>query len=92
MTGLPNAVSARGCTGTIRPLKPIVAAAPTRDVAQPEFSDAPTIAMLCGVKNSRSRSTVTSSRTAFWLAAASSDWPEWVMLECSFSRSLSRSR
>ena len=59
---------ARGWTAVSGPAKPAVAQLATMNLAQPELSDAPTSAMLRGAKNARSRSGVTSSRAAPWLA------------------------
>ena len=71
-TGRPNAPVARGWTAVSGPAKPVVAQLATMNLAQPELSDAPTSAMLCGAKNARSRSGVTSSRAAPWSAGPGS--------------------
>ena len=64
-TGLPNAVCALGWTGITGPAKPVVRQLVTMNRPQPELSDAPTMAMLFGAKNDRSRSGVTSARDAW---------------------------
>ena len=74
-TGLPNAVWALGWTGISGPVKPIRSAPVTMKRAQPELSDAPTMAMDCGAKNSRSRAGLTRSRSARRLAACRPDGP-----------------
>jgi hypothetical protein len=62
--GSPNALFALGWTGVSRPSKPAAAALLMISRAQPELSEAPTIATLRGAKKPRSRSGVTSRRDA----------------------------
>ena len=63
-TGRPNALFAFGCTAVSGPRNPVSSQFAAMNRAQPELSDAPTIAMLRGAKNSRSRPGVTSLREA----------------------------
>ena len=63
-TGKPYAVLALGCTTISGPPNPVVWQLATMNLPHPELSEAPTMTMLCGAKNSRSRLGVTSSRDA----------------------------
>ena len=68
-TGRPNALVALGWTAMSGPVKPVMAVLWMISRAQPELSEAPTMAMLLGAKKSRSRGGVTRLREARWLAA-----------------------
>src|SRR6201992_232700 len=67
--GRPKALVALGWTAMSGPVKPVMAVLWMISRAQPELSDAPTMAMLFGAKKSRSRGGVTRLLEARWLAA-----------------------